>query len=68
MEEGAGESAIRSETGIMEGGAGVGIMTGTTMIDEDSMIGRDRVCASRRILHVKVRLHPKHVMLLTVDV
>lgn len=58
-EEGAGESAIRSETGTMEGGAGVGIMTGITMIDEDSMIGRDRVCTGRRILHVKVRLRPK---------
>jgi hypothetical protein len=58
-EEGAGESAIRSETGTMEGGEGVGIMTGITMIDEDSMIGRDRVCTGRRILHVKVRLRPK---------
>lgn len=56
-EEGAGESAIRSETGTMEGGAGVGIMTGITMIDEDSMIGRDRVCTGRRILHVKIQMN-----------
>jgi hypothetical protein len=54
-EEGAGEVAIRSETGTMEGGAGVGIMTGITVIDEDSMIGRDRVCTGRRILHVKIQ-------------
>lgn len=58
-EEGAGESAIRNETGTMEGGAGVGIMTGITLIDEGSMIGRDRVCAGHHILHVKVRLRPK---------
>jgi len=58
MEEEAGEPAIRSEIGTMEGGPEVGSMTGITMIDEDSMIGRDRVCIELRILHVKVRLHP----------
>lgn len=56
-EEQAGESAIRSEIGTMEGGKGVGSMTGITMIDEDSMIGRDRVCIELHILHVKIQMN-----------
>lgn len=57
MEEEAGESAIRSEIGTMEGGEKVGNMTGITMIDEDSMIGRDRVCIELRILHAKIQMN-----------
>jgi hypothetical protein len=57
MEEGAGESAIRSEIGTMVGVPGVESMTGITMIDEDSMIGRDQVCIELRILHVKIQMN-----------
>lgn len=53
-EEEAGEPAIQSEIGTMEGEGGVGSMTGITMIDEDSMIERDRVCIER-ILLVKIQ-------------
>lgn len=63
--EEAGEAAIRSEIGTMEGGEGVGSMTEIITIDEDSMIGRDRVCTELRILHVKVT--PKYVVLLTLN-
>lgn len=59
MEE-VGEVVIQSTTGTgtgtgtMEGGTGVGIMTGVITIDEGSMIGlwKDRVCTDLRILHV----------------
>lgn len=55
MEE-VGEVVIQSTTGTgtMEGGTGVGIMTGIITIDEGSMIGlwKDRVCTDLRILHV----------------
>ncbi|KAG2158143.1 uncharacterized protein EDB93DRAFT_1100911 [Suillus bovinus] len=57
MVEDAGEAAIRSEIGIMEGGEEVGSMTGIIMIDEDLMIGRDRVCTELRILHVKIQMN-----------
>lgn len=56
MEE-VGEVVIQSTTGTgtgtMEGGTGVGIMTGIITIDEGSMIGlwKDRVCTDLRIIH-----------------
>lgn len=55
--EEAGEAAIRSEIGTMEGGEGVESMTGIITIDEDSMIGKDRVCTELRILHVKIQMN-----------
>lgn len=57
VEEEVGEPAIRSETETMEGEAGVGNMTGITMIDEDLMTGRDRACAELRILHVEIQMN-----------
>lgn len=56
-EEEVGEPAIRSETETTEGEAGVGNMTGITMIDEDSMTRRDRVCAELRIPHVEIQMN-----------